>query len=324
MQEQLELVLSYARGVWKRRWWVLAIAWLVAVVGWVFVQRLPDEYESSARVYVDTQSLLKPLLRGLTIQMDVGQEIRLMERTLLSRPNLEKIVRMTDLDLAATTDVEYEALLNRLKGNIEMSKDSRQNLYSISYSDSDPEQAKRVVQAVVTTFIENTIGERRDSTATASAQRFLDKQISEYEQRLRESEARLKEFKQNNVAFMSGSGGYFQQLQNAQTQLETARLELKEAEERRDSILWQLENEESEDLLMPDFGLGSGASVATPYDGRIENLNTQLDSMLLRYTEQHPSVIELRRTLAELEKLRDEEVARATSADLSPNADDRG
>ena len=57
MQEQLELVLSYARGVWKRRWWVLAIAWLVAVVGWVFVQRLPDEYESSARVYVDTPSL---------------------------------------------------------------------------------------------------------------------------------------------------------------------------------------------------------------------------------------------------------------------------
>ncbi|MCB1618726.1 MAG: hypothetical protein KDI08_08415, partial [Pseudomonadales bacterium] len=212
MNEQIELVLSYLRDILRRKWWILGSAWLVCAIGWVVVQRLPDQYEASARVYVDTKSLLKPLLRGLTIEMDVNQQVRLMERTLLSRPNLEKIIRMADLDLSAGADEEFEALIASVGNRIHMKRDSEENLYSINYPDSDPERAKRVVQAVVTTFVENTIGEGKGDGAAASAQRFLDKQIEEYEARLRESEDRLKEFKQKNFAFMSGSGGYFGEL----------------------------------------------------------------------------------------------------------------
>ena len=178
MNEQIELVLSYLRDILRRKWWILGSAWLVCAIGWVVVQRLPDQYEASARVYVDTKSLLKPLLRGLTIEMDVNQQVRLMERTLLSRPNLEKIIRMADLDLSAGADEEFEALIASVGNRIHMKRDSEENLYSINYPDSDPERAKRVVQAVVTTFVENTIGEGKGAGAAASAQRFLDKQIA--------------------------------------------------------------------------------------------------------------------------------------------------
>ena len=64
MQELIEQLLDYLRGMWHRRWIGLAVAWVVVIIGAIWVFRLPDQYEASARVYVDTQSLLRPLLAG--------------------------------------------------------------------------------------------------------------------------------------------------------------------------------------------------------------------------------------------------------------------
>ena len=65
MDQVLQQILGYAKAAWQRRWWGVAVAWLVCIVGWTWVMMIPDRYEASARVYVDTQTLLKPLLSGL-------------------------------------------------------------------------------------------------------------------------------------------------------------------------------------------------------------------------------------------------------------------
>src|SRR5207302_4288771 len=100
MNELLQRALAYLRGMWHRRWIGLAAAWLAAIVGVAVVYRTPERYEASARVYVDTESLLRPMLAGLVIQPNMDQQVALMSRTLLSRPNVEKLIRMADLDLS--------------------------------------------------------------------------------------------------------------------------------------------------------------------------------------------------------------------------------
>ena len=118
MHDVVVLLLRYARGTWRFRWWMLGVAWAVSVIGWSIVAKLPDQYEASARVYVDTSSVLQPLLRGIAINTgDTQQKIFLMTRTRLSRPNLEKVMRMTDLDLQAITDTEKEQIVDWLKAN---------------------------------------------------------------------------------------------------------------------------------------------------------------------------------------------------------------
>ena len=92
-------LLGYLRGMWHRRWIGLAAAWIAAIIGVAIVYEIPEAYEASARVYVDTESLLRPLLAGLSIQPNLDQQVALMSRTLISRPNVEKLVRMADLDL---------------------------------------------------------------------------------------------------------------------------------------------------------------------------------------------------------------------------------
>ena len=108
MQEILAQAFAYVWGVWRFRWMALAIAWVVALVGWIYIAQLPSQYEASARIHVDSNTVLRPLLRGLAIQPNINQRIQLMSRTLLSRPNLEKLSRMTDLDLQAQTEAEAE------------------------------------------------------------------------------------------------------------------------------------------------------------------------------------------------------------------------
>ena len=87
MDELIGQVIVVARGMWKHRWLGLLVAWLVAIIGSVVVLSVPDKYEATARVFVDTQSILKPLMAGLAVQPNVEQQISMLSRTLISRPN---------------------------------------------------------------------------------------------------------------------------------------------------------------------------------------------------------------------------------------------
>ena len=88
MQELVEQLLALARGMWQRRWIGLGVAWMTAIIGAIIVFRLPDKYEASARLYVETQSLLQPLMAGMAFAPDAGQQVAILSRMLLSRPNL--------------------------------------------------------------------------------------------------------------------------------------------------------------------------------------------------------------------------------------------
>jgi uncharacterized protein involved in exopolysaccharide biosynthesis len=110
MQEIIAQGMTYLWGIWRHKWLALAIAWVVALAGWAYVWKMPESYVASAKLYVDTNTVLRPLLQGLAITPDINQRVRMMSSTLFSRPNLEKLARMTDLDLRATTEAQQEAL----------------------------------------------------------------------------------------------------------------------------------------------------------------------------------------------------------------------
>ncbi|HHJ18567.1 MAG TPA: chain length-determining protein [Gammaproteobacteria bacterium] len=321
MQEVFEQLMGYARGAWRFRWFVYLVAWPLCIGGWVLVYTLPDQYEASARVYVDTKSVLRPLLKGLAVQTDTDSEVAIMTRTLLSRPNLEKVARMTDMDLEATTPEEMENLLDRLQGTISLQGRGKENLYTITYLDKDPELAKQVVQSLLTIFVETSLGDTRKDTDIA--QRFLDKQIEEYEARLFAAEEALKEFKRKNVGMMPKEGQeYYQQMQGAIARLSDAQLELSEAVRRRDELRRQLRGEE------PTFGLvpqtpAQKMATNSALDARIQTLQTRLDDLLLQYTDRHPDVIAIKRTIETLEEQKAEELAQAaklTSSSAAPSA----
>src|SRR5678815_2946604 len=184
------------RGMWRYRWLGLGVSWLTAIVAVTMALRVPNQYEASARIYVDTQSILKPLMTGLAIQPNIDQQVVMLSRTLISRPNVEKLIRMADLDLKSDSKFEQEGLIERLTKALQIRSTDRDNLYTLSFRDEDAARAKRVIQSLVSIFVESSLGASRKDND--SAKLFLNEQIKIYESKLEEAETRLKDFRLRN------------------------------------------------------------------------------------------------------------------------------
>ncbi len=91
-EEWVDKAKEVARIATRRRWLVLGVAASVALVCAVAIDAVPDRYEATARIYVDTQTVLKPLMANITFQPDIDQQVSMLARTLISRPNVEKLV----------------------------------------------------------------------------------------------------------------------------------------------------------------------------------------------------------------------------------------
>ena len=301
MEELLTQLQSLVRGGWKYRWYAVTIAWIFSLIGFVVVYQLPDNFQASARVFVDTQSMLKPLLAGMTNIPNVEQQVSIMSRTLLSRPNVERVMRMVDLDIKANTGKDRERLIEELVSKIKIGGTAQNDIYTLSYNDENPKLAKDIVQALLTIFVEGSFGDKKQDSSKAIL--FIDGQIKTYEEKLTAAENALKDFKLRNMGLLPRQGGDSgSKLVEMTDSLNQARLELTEAEQAKESIRRQVSSMELS--LKPS----NPATAPNPeIDARIQVLTKNLDGLRMQFTEVHPDIVSLKRLVAQLEERKLEE-----------------
>lgn len=300
----IEQLLIQMHGIWIRRRYVIITAWLICPLGWYYVYKMPPVYQGEARVYFDTQTILEPLLRDLTVSTNSQQQVQALARTVLTRPNLEKVARQADMDRNAPSPKEFERIVDGierdLKLNLGGSGRYATNIYTLTYENSNPQTALNVVQEMLNVFIESRLGSSRADQQ--SAERFLTNQIADYEQRLVEAERKRSEFRQNQMNMLSGGeASYYSRISSQEALLAQTQLEIQELEIRRDGLQRELRSLTS---MSQD-----GKQPVTQFDSRINESKAMLDDLLMRYTENHPDVIEVSRLIERLEKQREDELA---------------
>ena len=139
---------SVALGMWARRWYGVLAAWLVAAVGTGAMFLIPQRYEASARIYVDTQSILKPLMKDLTVQPDAELQVVMLSRLLASRSNVERLVEMAGLASGDESTEDRDALIDGVGRGVEVKSAGRDNVYTLAYRHPDPQTAQRVVESI--------------------------------------------------------------------------------------------------------------------------------------------------------------------------------
>ena len=305
------MLIEQAFGMWRFRWLALTLAWIIALLGWVFILAMPNRYDASARVYVNTETILKPLLEGLAVPTDTLSQVGMMTQAMLSRPQLESVARGTGLLAGNATPETTEALIAGIRKRISITKAQGQDIYLIAYQDPSPEMARDVVQSLLNNFMQNSL--TADRTDSVQAQNFLTSQIAVYEKRLVEAEERLAEFKKRNVGLMPGEGGdYFVRMQTAQATLQELEGRVSAIAQRKVELDRQLEGEEpSFGLADATKGMGGGS---TSVDATITSFEAQLEKLRLQFTDKHPDIVNVNKTLEDLYRLRDEERARNRSS----------
>src|SRR5882672_1044985 len=316
MKQELDRVLEEVQSAWRFRWMALTVASIVSVIGWSIVFTLPDRFAADARVFVDTRTALKPALQGLTTDQNVDAQINYVRQSLLEGPQLELIAKQTGVLPDSVTDERTRTrILDRLSDRIALTvvsagsqgdeRSTAGTIYSFHYTDVSRDRALRVIKSLLTTFVEQTLGGKREGSE--HAQKFLETQIKDYEQRLSAAEDRLAAFKKKNVGLMpSEQGGYFTQLQNEVDAAKKADTNLSIAMSRREELAKQLHSDNAISAAgtsSPTVGgrTGSGGSDTL---SRIQEAQAKLDELLLKYTDKHPDVIAARATLDELKKRR--------------------
>lgn len=293
-------------AMWQRRWVGLIAAWLVALISMLAVTLvIRDRYEASARVFVDTQTVLKPLMTGLAFQPDVDQQVRMLARTLISRPNIEQLIQSPRVGLTHLSNADRERTIDRLAKEIRVAPSGDANLFAITYRDINNTRAQVVVEELVALFVTSGVSDKqRDSE---QARKFLDDQIKSYEAKLTESENRLKDFKLRNFGLTGTSNqDYFARMSTATEEVNRLRVELQAAEQSRDALRRELSQEEP---TMPVEAMVPGmVAMQSETESRLDAQRRQLDELLRRYTDAHPDVTAARRSIAQLEQQRRSEL----------------
>ncbi len=280
-------VIRHLNGLWRRRWIVVAVFWFAALAGWFAVSLIPDKYESRAHVFVQTETVLEPVLDGFTARPDYTERVEVMRLQLLTRPNVEEVIYRAGLDktIDAGSAVErrakMEKLINWVSGDI-MIDSPRDMYFVISYKNSDPEVARAVVDAVLNTLIEQDLG--ASLSENQAARRRLNLQIEEYEERLSANERRVAEFRSAHAAELAANKSESRR-----------RDELKENELTR--VSKELERAKGRVITLQNL---LSATPRTTSGDELNKLKLELADLRSKYRETHPDI---RGVIARIEQL---------------------
>jgi polysaccharide chain length determinant protein (PEP-CTERM system associated) len=288
------LVEQHLRAIWRRRWIGVMLAWAICGVGWIGVYLVPNQFESSARLYVDADAILTPLLKGLAADSAPTGQLEVLQRTLLSRPNLEKLISNTDLDLSVTGPPDRQRLLQELASDIQV-KPQTKNLFTITYRNSSAKLARDVVQTLLTIFVESATGSNR--TEMENARRFLEHQISSYEQQLRAAEKRRADFRAKYSDILppalNTDAPYTSATETARDSLQSLDGKLQDVIIARDTLQRELAN--TPPMLVVEAAANGpvdvGGQPIQEGKSQLREAEEQLKMLLLKDTDQHPDVI---------------------------------
>lgn len=304
-------LLVLLHGIWSRRWVALAVAWGVCMLGWLGVALIPNAYQSKARVYVNTQSLLEDKV-GIT-QVQSQQDLDRVRSTLASAENLEKVVRDTDLSQSVSGPRDIAAKITKLRENITVMAQADPSMIDISAISADSglsdgasaRIAQQVVQKLIDIFQEENLSGDRNQTKQSLA--FLDQQIAARGKQLEAADQRRVEFAQRYIGLLPGAGSISQRMDAARAEISNIDSQLVQAQSALSAMNGQLAGTPA---TLPGMTASGGASP-------LAQAQANLASMKARgWTANHPDVIAAQR---EVDAIRKAGGGAAAAAGSTPN-----
>ncbi|MET3723409.1 XrtA system polysaccharide chain length determinant [Sphingomonas trueperi] len=282
-------VRSAIHAVWMRRTLALAIAWVVCVVGWAAVSRIPDSYESKARVLVELRQVLPN--DGGVAAAGQQQDIDRIRQTLTSSVNLEKVVRGTDLAKTISKPADLAARIAGLQKAIKLTA-QQDNLFEIAVTGADPAICRQVVEKLIALFRDNKLADSRDESSQSLA--FLDQQLAERQQALQAAEAKRAEFQSRFLGSLPGTGSLDDRIGAAQQQIQQIESDLAAAQSGLSAVNAQMAGTPASVAGQGGVPVGTG-----PARARLADLQAQLSDARARgFTDAHPDVVALKRQIA--------------------------
>jgi polysaccharide chain length determinant protein (PEP-CTERM system associated) len=275
----------------------VGIALLTLVVGLL----LPKNYAVSTTILAQESGIIQPLLEGRAVATGVTDRAGIARQVIYSRRVLEEVLKTGGWLADKPSLVKQDRLVEEIKERIRITA-PRPELVQISYQDSDATRTYKVTERLSEMYItESLAAKKRESR---EAYEFINSRVGEYHEKLTDAETKLQDYRSANVDAQPGSvTDVNTRISALRTQVEQTRMSLLEQRSRQGAISDQLSGESAVTAVQTRESL---------YRAQLLSLQSQLDTLLLNYTDQYPDVVRIRHQIADIQQaMRQEEERRA-------------
>jgi len=309
---QLALINQWIRALMRevlRYKWLVAgcfavVSLLVLVLGIVW----PKKYISNGMIHADRQNIIAPLLKGSAeiteINLDESKQVR---EVIFSPRIMEQVAKDVGLLKGGENSHQVEDILNSLRARTDI-KDVGKSYIGISFSASTADSAFKANNAIIDNFIKDSSQTKRRESKEAYL--FIDRQVATYKQQLQEAEAKLKQFKADNLDGTEESVSA--RIADLRAQVEGMTLDLQEANTRSGELSGQLQRENR--TVNRNYR-------SDVYRERLGQAQSQLETLRLSYEDTYPDIVVLKQQIEDLKKaIADTENAKDTAPASSDNS----
>lgn len=275
-------IMRYLDLIRKRKGLFVSIALLVMFVAVVGCYVLPRKYEAKSIVFIE-QNVISDLVKGIAVTPSMDTKIKAIKVTMLSRNMLSQVIKALDLDVSLKNDVSLDELIKSLAERIDIGLDEKRGVFDISFKDSDPVLARDVVNTLTRVYIEENVANKRKESFEAT--RFLAEQIEVFKKRIDDAKQEIQDFKTESGTILASNEFI------VRNDIETAQEEIKDIQIRINSL------EASRKVLISN----------SPTRTRLREQENALNTMLARYTENHPRVKQMESAIAATRRQIDED-----------------
>jgi polysaccharide chain length determinant protein (PEP-CTERM system associated) len=283
-------------GFNRRKKFIVCVFVVVFLLSAYLAVIMPKIYESSSLILVSPQRVPASFVTS-TITTDLGERMQSIIQEILSRTQLEKIVKEFNLYPSGDASI-MEDRVEKLRKTIKV-EFRRNNVFKLSFESNNPEKAKQVTGRIASLFIEQNLQVREQQAIGTKS--FMTAEAERLRKDLEEQETVVNQYKAaNRYELPDQLDTNLRTSEQLRREMEASNQRLSALQERKGIL--QKQTIES-DILGVDLlgGILSAPGESGGQNVQVQMRKKELDSLLQRYSAKHPDVVRVKKEIESLE-----------------------
>lgn len=300
---------DYSAVLVRRRGQIIAVIVPLLLISIALAVGLPSVYQSTATILVEQQNIPEDLVTS-TVTSYADERIQLISRRVMSRENLDKVIEKLKLQShykeeaqlgmgAVRQRLTQGTALEMVSAEVVNPRSGREQLvtiaFTVSYEDESPEFAQQIANELAALYLEENRTSRMQLATDTAA--FLSHEAEKVKAHMAELEARLANFKEQNIGALPEQRDLnLQLIERTERELINVQNQIRTLEERRIYLQSELAQVSPYNAIYSS----QGDRVLTA-DGRLRSLQAEYASLSARYSSDHPDIVRMSREIRALE-----------------------
>ena len=307
------------RIAWRRKWHITLPALIIAAAASWWIHRLPNRYRSEALLLVAAPRVPETFVRS-TVATRSADRLQLLTQQVLSRTELERIIRDFDLYADSRQADPMQDIVDSMRARDIEIRPVKGDAFRLGFTARSPQVAMLVVERLVSLFIVQSSLDR--ATLADGADQFLEAQLEDARRKLIDNESKLAAYRRrHNGQLPTQLEANVRGLHNTELQLQALADALNRDRDRQLALERSLKDASLSTLIELRVPTASNDTAKASAAEQLERAEVSLEEMRSTLTEQHPDVVTLKQTIAELRKRKATDAARQVEPTTAGVAD---